>query len=191
MNILNTYKSIFGAAIALALAAFTFVSCDEDLVYPEQSKLPPATYNTSEWDIAAYSTQEDQDGEGPSPYGRAIAILDGNTDTFWHSCWNGCTPTVPHFISVDMKTEKEVAGFYLVQRQSLTRNIESLELLTSNDGSSWTSQGVYTLEKIKSQQVLELNETQTFRYYKMEIKSVFDGTNHAALAELVPYISYN
>ena len=173
----------------LTIAAFTLASCDEELIYPDENKLPPAKYDTSDWVITDYSSQEDQGGEGNT--GRAADILDGNTDTFWHSCWNGCTPVPPHYITVDMQTENEITGFFLVQRQSLTRNIEKLEIQISNDGSTWETAGVYDLEQIAAQQELVLNERRTFRYFKMTVVSVFDGSDNAALAELTPYITYN
>lgn len=189
MKISIIFNQKVPVVMLLTMAILTFTSCDEELIYPDESKLPPATYDTSDWVIADYSSQEDQGGEGNT--GRAADILDGNTDTFWHSCWNGCTPVPPHHITVDMQTENEITGFFLVQRQSLTRNIEKLEIQISNDGSTWESTGVYDLEQIAGQQELVLNEKTSFRYYKMIVVSVFDGTDNAALAELIPYITYN
>ncbi|CDF80348.1 carbohydrate binding module (CBM32) [Formosa agariphila KMM 3901] len=189
MNILTKYNKVTGLALLFAFSLITFISCDEDLVYPDQSKLPPATYDTSNWTISDYSSQEDQGGEGDT--GRAADIIDGNTSTFWHTCWSGCTPVPPHFITVDMKKENEVHGFFLVQRQSLSRNLESIEIQVSQDGSTWSSAGTFNLEKIAAQQELVLSEPNSFRYYKMIVNSVFDGSDNAALAELVPYIAYN
>lgn len=179
------------ATLALFLVVFlgALVSCTENLVYPDQDKLPSVAYKTTGWEIVDYSSQEDQGGEGDT--GRSADILDGNVDTFWHTCWAGCTPTPPHHITVDMQQAYEVNGFYLVQRQSLSRNIESCEIQVSDDGVTWESVGEFTLEQIKGQQSLVLSEAKTFRYFKFMVKTVFDGSNNAALAELTPFISYN
>ncbi|MBD0823972.1 discoidin domain-containing protein [Aestuariibaculum marinum] len=165
--------------------ALVLVSCSLDTVTPDPDKLPSVPLSRAGWEVIDYSSQEDQGGEGDT--GRCADILDGNPDTFWHSCWNGCTPVPPHFITVDMQTEQEAKGFFLMQRQSLSRNIETCEIQISSDNSNWESLGVFTLEKVKNQQDLAFESPKTFRYFKFIVKTVFDGTDNAALAELVPY----
>ncbi|MEN8186071.1 MAG: discoidin domain-containing protein [Bacteroidota bacterium] len=186
MNTLIAYKKI-ATVVFLTFFILTNISCEQDMVTPDPDLLPPVALDRTGWEIIDYSTQEDNDGEGAYPNGRCVAILDGNPDTFWHSCWNGCSPTTPHFIVVDMLNESQVSGFFLMQRQSLSRNIENCEIFISNDNQNWESLGEFALEKIKVQQDLALPETKTFRYFKFVVKSVFDGTGNAALAELSPY----
>jgi hypothetical protein len=161
-------------------------SCTLDIVKPDLSKLPAVPLDRTGWQIVDYSSQEDQGGEG-AINGRAAVILDNNPATYWHSCWAGCTPTTPHFITVDMQSEKEASGFFLMQRQSLSRNISLCEIQISNDNVTWESLGEFPLERVKNQQELALESPKTFRYFKFIVKTVFDGSNNAALAELVPY----
>lgn len=183
-TLIKQYK-ITTLVVVLGIFLISLYSCTSDLVYPDSDKLPPVPLNRTGWIIADYSSQEDQGGEGDT--GRCADILDGNPDTFWHTCWAGCTPTPPHYITVDMLAVQEVKGFYLTQRQSLSRNIESFEIQVSDDNSNWESLGDFTLEKIKGQQDVALSEPKSFRYFKFMIKTVFDGSDNAALAEISPY----
>lgn len=155
-------------------------------VFFEAGKLEPKKANTTNWQILDYSSQEDRGGEG-AVNGRASTILDGDIATFWHSCWYGCIPTLPHYITVNMLSELEVRGFYLSQRQSLTRNISLCEIQISSDNVNWESLGEFPLERITDEQDIALVTPRTFQYFKFIVKSVYDGTNNVALAELTPY----
>ena len=184
MKTLNKIKKLTTVTF-LTCFILIVASCSLDVVTPDPDKLPAVQLDRAGWEVIDYSSQEDQGGEGDT--GRCADILDGNADTFWHTCWAGCTPTPPHYIVVDMQQEFEVNGFFLLQRQSLSRNIETCEIQVSNDNSNWESLGEFTLEKIAGQQDLALPETKTFRYFKFMVKTVFDGSDSAALAELSPY----
>lgn len=161
-------------------------SCTTELVYPDSDKLPPALLSKAGWEVLDYSSQEDQDGEGEGN-GRCWNTLDGDPNTFWHTCWAGCSALPPHFFTVDMLSSQEIKGFYITQRQSLSRNISTCEIEISNDNSTWVSLGEFTMEKVKNAQDFVLPEVVTARYFKFKVVSVFDGSNNAALAEISPY----
>jgi len=137
------------------------------------------------WSIIDYSTQEDQGGEGST--GLAADILDDDVNTYWHSCWSGCTATAPHYIIVDMGASKTVDGFRFIQRQSLSRAVKDVELQISEDNATWESLGDFVINKSASAQDIDLNEAKTFRYFKFVAKASHDGTENAALAEIKPY----
>lgn len=140
----------------------------------------------STWKITAYSSQEDQGGEGKT--GLSTDILDGNNQTFWHSSWSkGKTAKVPHYITVDMGAIKKVDGFRFIQRQSLQRAVATIELQVSNDAITWESLGEFNLRNVTSNQDINLLNSKTFRYFKWISKASHDGTNYAALAEIKPY----
>ncbi|MDO5981820.1 discoidin domain-containing protein [Flavivirga spongiicola] len=180
--------------ITLAVATFfTMVtllviqSCDPDKILIDTSlKLPPVPLDTTGWVVTDYTSQEDQDGEGAGN-GRVFNTFDGNPDTFWHTCWAGCTAVPPHYFVIDMLESKEINGIILTQRQSLSRNIEVCSIDISTDNSSWTSLGEFTLEKVKTGQDIALDQTVSGRYIRFNVVKVFDGTNNAALAEMAPY----
>ncbi len=139
----------------------------------------------SNWSISSYSTQEDQGGEGDT--GRAKDVLDCKLDTYWHSCWSGCTAVPPHSIVVDMKQIQKVDGFRFNQRQSLSRAVKSIELQISNDNKNWESLGEFNLQNSIHNQDIDLGNSKEFRYFKFIARSAYDGTDHAAMAEIAPY----
>ncbi|WP_185154395.1 DUF3472 domain-containing protein [Fulvivirga sp. M361] len=156
------------------------------------SKLPkpelpvePKLLDKSTWTVIDFSTQEDQGGEGDT--GRAADILDGNKDTYYHSCWNGCTATPPHHISIDMSQSIKIDGFRFTQRQTLSRAVKDIELQISSDNNNWESLGDFVLQKASDDQDINLSEPKTFRYFKFIVKSAHDGESHAAMAEISPY----
>lgn len=181
-KITSTIVSFF----TVAILAITF-SCTPDAVHIDPNlKLPPVPLNTDGWIVTDYSSQEDQDGEGANN-GRVFNTFDGNPDTFWHTCWNGCTPNPPHYFVIDMQEPKEITGIIFTQRQSLSRNIEVCSIDISVDNSNWTSLGEFNLEKVKIGQDMPLAEVVTARYIRFNVVKVYDGTDNAALAEFAPY----
>lgn len=181
-------KTTFAVAgfFMVALMA-TIYSCTPDTVHIDPNlKLPPAPYSTDGWEVVDYTSQEDQNGEGEGN-GRVFNTFDGDPNTFWHTCWWGCTAVPPHSFVVDMLEPKEIGGFIITQRQSLSRNIEICSIDVSVDNSSWTSLGEFTLEKVKTSQDKPLDERVTARYFRFNVVKVYDGTNNAALAEIAPY----
>ncbi|WP_408029935.1 discoidin domain-containing protein [Tenacibaculum xiamenense] len=163
-------------------------SCEADkiLISDTDLELPPVVLDTSGWQVIDYTSQEDNDGEGAGN-GRVFNTIDGDPNTFWHTCWLGCTPIPPHSFIIDMLESKNIDGFNFMQRQSLTRNIEILSIEISNDNVNWTSLGEFTLEKIIEVQDRPLDQSIQARYFKVNVIKVFDGTDNAALAEIAPY----
>jgi len=138
------------------------------------------------WSVIDYSTQEDQGGEGET--GRAADVLDGDVETYWHSCWSGgCSATAPHHITVDMGQSNTVNGFSFTQRQNLSRTVQDLEIQISDDNTNWESLGDFVLQKNTSQQLIELSTAKSFRYFKFIAKVSHDGTNNAAMGEIATY----
>lgn len=177
-------KIAFSILMLLLVAVY---SCTPDKTLIDTNlKLPPVPLDATGWVVADYTSQEDNDGEGVDN-GRVWNAIDGNPATFWHTCWNGCTPVPPHSFVIDMLESRDIGGFIFTQRQSLSRNIEILSIDISDDNVNWTSLGEFTLEKIKAAQDRPLTEAVKARYFRVNIVQVFDGTDNAALAEIAPY----
>ncbi|GAB3650236.1 hypothetical protein GCM10028791_17160 [Echinicola sediminis] len=146
----------------------------------------PTILDRTAWSVVGYSTQEDQGGEGST--GRAADILDGDVNTYWHSCWSGsCVASYPHQITVDMGQNNDFDGFRFVQRQSLIRSVKEVEILVSHDNSGWASLGDFVLQKTASPQDIDFPVTQNYRYFKFIAKSSYDGTENASMAEIMPF----
>ncbi|UJH90181.1 DUF1735 domain-containing protein [Antarcticibacterium sp. 1MA-6-2] len=160
----------------------------QEVIIPEPE---PKYYEKDSWEVIDLSSEE-AGGEGPTN-GYASAIIDGNIETFWHSCWSSCTAegsSYPHHITIDMKEELEVSGLGFAQRQSGTRGIELIEIQVSNDNVEWRSLGDFNLQDITALQLIEFEELQSFKYLKIIVKSGYNdgGAAFTALGEVSPYI---
>lgn len=155
----------------------------------EVPNIPAATsvvpLDKTEWSILEFSTQEDKGGEGTT--GRAADILDGDLETYWHSCWNGCTASPPHHIIINMGQPQTVDGFKFSQRSTLSRAVKDIEIQVSADNTTWESLGNYALQNVTSEQNINLSEAKTFRYFKLIVKTAHDATDNAAMAEISAY----
>lgn len=148
--------------------------------------VPVTLLDRSSWSVIGYSTQEDKGGEGDT--GRASDVLDGNLDTYWHSCWSGCTATSPHHITIDMGVQTEVFGIRFAQRQTLSRAVKDIEIQVSIDNSNWSSLGNFELQNTADEQDVSFSSAQTFRYLKFISTTSHDGTENAAMAEINAFI---
>lgn len=143
-------------------------------------------YARSLWTVTPSS--EEAGGEGPAPNGRAVAVLDGNVGTFWHSNWSGASPNPPHVLTFDMGRALDIKGFKILQRQSLTRNIKNLVVEISTDGTNWTTVAgsPFALQRSAAEQLITLPATTRVRYFRFTVPTqadIYDG-KFAALAEV-------
>lgn len=158
-----------------------------EVVIPEPE---PEFYNKDDWEVTDFSTEESA-GEGSN--GFASLIIDGDSDTYWHSCWSGCTDeqsTYPHHITVDMNEVNEVNGLEFFQRQAGNRGVDLIEIEISDDNETWTSLGEFNLLNITAGQKVEFEELESFQYFKITMKSGYDdgGAAFNALGEVNAYI---
>ncbi len=138
--------------------------------------------NKQGWSINSFSSEETS-GEGLTD-GRALKLIDGDLNSYWHSKWTGTAASYPHQVSVDMGGIKLVEGISIAQRISLSRSVKDLEISYSVDGQNFTSAGNYVLANSNSIQYFKFATKQNIRYFKIVPKSAHDGDKFAALAEL-------
>lgn len=143
-------------------------------------------YARSGWTITASS--EEAGGEGAFPNGRAVAVLDGDPSTYWHSNWSVTAPMPPHVLTINMGQALDIKGFKFTQRMNGSRNIKNLKVETSMDGSSWTAitGSPLLLQKINGEQSFLLPSVIKCKYFRLTVQStsdVWDGTRYASLAE--------
>ncbi len=86
------------------------------------------------WSVADYSSQENTSGNES-----ALAAIDGNNSTIWHTRYSGTTATAPHYIAIDMGQEQEIAGFQATPRSDHSTNglIRDYVFEVSTDGEEW------------------------------------------------------
>ena len=137
-------------------------------------------YNKSTWSITSFSSQETA-----SENGAAVNVIDDAVNTSWHSRWSSSAASYPHYLVINMGARKDVNRFTFRQRDS--RKVKLLEILTSNNGSSWTSLGDFTLLDTTTPQDIILSTAKNFKYFKLNMKSSYDGAQFAALSEVGTY----
>ena len=137
------------------------------------------------WSVSSFSSEETS-GEG-STNGRASTLIDGNASTYWHSRWTGNATVYPHEFVIDMGAVKAANGLSVLQRGGLSRAIKDAELFISSDGSAFTSVGTYVISNINGVQYFNFSALRSFRYFKLVVKSAWDGLQFASLAEVGLY----
>lgn len=165
----------------------TMIFSVSEVVIPEPE---PDFYNKDSWEVIDYSTEESA-GEGAN--GFASLIIDGDADTYWHSCWSGCTEeesNYPHFISVNMGSAEDISGLQFAQRQAGTRGVNLIEIEVSDNNEEWRSLGEFNLLNITAPQLVEFEELENFQYFRIIMKSGYDdgGAAFLALGEVSSYI---
>lgn len=137
------------------------------------------------WKVSSFSSEETA-GEG-SVNGRAATLIDGLASTFWHSRWSGTAATYPHWFVIDMGTVRTAVGVSLTQRSGLSRAIKEADLLVSSDGISFKKVSTLTITNQNGVQYHAFASPLSFRYFKLEAKSAWDGLQFASLAEIGLY----
>lgn len=133
-----------------------------DDIFPEYLKLDRGT-----WKIDDFSSEEPT-GEGAN--GRAAQIIDNDPSTFWHSEWQATTAQLPHSITIDMNTVKDVKCVTIAKRQGNT-DLKAAHIEISTDNRSWEIAGKVEFEKTAdpNAKTIVLGEIKKARYMKLVI----------------------
>lgn len=117
--------------------------------------------------------------------GAAINAFDGDTNTIWHTQWNGGSPTHPHELVIDLGGRYDLDGFTYTPRQSGTNGrIANYEFYTSNDGVTWGNPVTTgTFANNASPQSATFTPT-AGRYIKLVALSEVNGNAWSSVAEL-------
>lgn len=106
----------------------------EALELVAQSGKAEATYIPTQLNLKAsdLSTNAQEPSEGP-----ISNLLDGNTNTFFHSAWSVSVPG-PHWIQIDLPvTIESYYKFYYAPRNIAANKPTDFDLLGSEDGTTW------------------------------------------------------
>ena len=155
----------------------------------------PGYDDTTPWAAIGYSSQATN--EGASPNGRVIAMLDGNSNTFWHARWSGEPPATdyPHWFIVDLGEIVEFSGIMLQRRHSSTSTSTGFRLYTCVDvptnqndpvnGYAWINRGEFSFNPdIVDEQTSWLESSVNARFVKMYFDVHHKGTsNYTMFAE--------
>ena len=112
--------------------------------------------------------------------GKASSVIDGNITTYWHTDTT-VTPVrnYPHWILIDMKSDRNIVTVSLTNRQSgtaLTIGMKSFKLEGSKDGSTFTSLGEFNLAVSNNAQTFRVSSANAYRYLKITALTSQTGT---------------
>ncbi|MDO5105117.1 DUF1735 domain-containing protein [Capnocytophaga sp.] len=138
----------------------------------------------SVWKIVSTTTEETM-GEGPNN-GKAIHLIDDNTDTFWHSKWQGGNSPLPYEIIIDMGKEHLVSQLDIVPRNIDNNSIGYLRFETSLDQSNWEYVGKFKFDRTIPMITCPVKSTRC-RYIKLMIPEDAASTRVTSIRELTAY----
>lgn len=152
-------------------------------------------YQDSNDATIGYSSQE-AGGEGPSPKGRVIAMLDGNNDTFWHTAWKTASD-YPHFFIIDMGKEELVSDVSIRRRtnnngtnigQTIYTCAEANATDSNPDAWGWVNHGWYSFDRDSNRtQMFGMKDATMARYIKVYYSTADKGGNFVMVSEFNAY----
>lgn len=141
----------------------------------------------TEWRVSADSWCRES-----ATVGEPKHIVDGNTNTIWHSWYTGQTHgtqgrnTLPYSFMIDLGREQTFRSFgYEPRKSGQNGTAAEYEFFVSNDSVAWTSvkSGTFTYTDGSQTQWVNLPSEQTARYVKFTIKSTANGAAFGSCAE--------
>lgn len=140
----------------------------------------PVIYDRSDWTITADGWNTD------NGTGKVEAMIDGNTNTYWHSDYTNSNQDMPHWFMVDMKKAQKVGAVGIVTRQAavvVNGHIKDYEIWTGTDANSLTKQTEGTLTYSLDEEWINLPQQVDAQYVKVVIKSAQNSRKFACCAE--------
>ena len=140
----------------------------------------PVIYDRSDWTITADGWNAD------NGTGKVEAIIDGKTNTYWHSDYTNNNQDMPHWFMVDMKKAQKVGAVGIVTRQAavgVNGHIKDYEIWTGTDANSLTKQTEGTLTYSLDEEWINLPQQVDAQYVKVVIKSAQNNRKFACCAE--------
>jgi hypothetical protein len=173
-----------------SLVCATVFSCNKPTAVLFTDKSTAIMADKSGWTATA-------DSETPSGLentGKASATIDGNITTYWHTDYTASpAPNYPHWVLIDMKSEKNIISVAVTNRQASTPNsvgMKRFRLEGSKDGTTFTSLGEFRFAISNSAQSFPVSSLNAYRYLKLTaLESQTGTTPHTFLAEIDVFIS--
>lgn len=144
-----------------------------------------------------YSSQE-AGGEGASPNGRVIALIDGNLGSFWHTAWKTAS-AYPHFVIIDMGADAEVSNIDIRRRTGNGGTHKGQTFATCSDAGAadksdpsswqWQEQGWFSFDPLTDDtQMYRLKNPAPARYVRVSFAESDKGSsNYVMISEINVY----
>ncbi len=109
-------------------------------------------------------------------------IIDNDASTVWYSQNNSS----PHWIKVDMQSEKIFEGFLFLQTEELTNTsfTKGFRLETSSDDENWEVAWEGNLKANSYRQKITFQERAVARYFKITVLNGYNSTTPSPIAEI-------
>lgn len=133
------------------------------------------TFNTAAskagWSVAVSANHEGDGGGGP-------ALIDGNTDTFWHTPWSGAIPPWPHEATITFDQELLITKVILnIRHNNGSGAPKDFDLQISSDGETFTTYQSFTNTSNVARTVVsfDLIKTLQTKYVRVSFKNGFNA----------------
>ena len=120
-----------------------------------------------------------------APGKEAGNLIDNNINSSWQSA---ASSSYPHWVVVDMGSQKTIDGFYYVNNQAGGSAARKLKFEVSNDNTTWRNVLEADVADSYLRQRLALDQTTMARYFKVTLVSSWDATaTTATIGEIDAY----
>jgi hypothetical protein len=149
------------------------------------------------WDSSMWSSNADQNTLGTSDGGGLPALTDGDTNTYWHSCYSATVdslaPTKTHYLQANIDDGVKTFLFEFTRRISNNNNRPTrITISASNDEAVWDtikviSSGLPTDATVNgyTSPGIELGKTYT------HVRFSFNATNSGAAYKGQPFVTFS
>lgn len=105
-------------------------------VKAQSGAVPPTISYEKEDEVKLSADQLSTDDQEPSE-GPIKNLVDGNSNTFFHTRWSYPQKPMPQYVQIDFKEAHQVFMLYYQNRNGSQRPPAAFEIQVSNDGQSW------------------------------------------------------
>ncbi|MBE8722951.1 discoidin domain-containing protein [Sphingobacterium pedocola] len=133
------------------------------------------TFNTAAsktgWSVVVSANHEGDGGGGP-------ALIDGNTETFWHTPWSGAIPPWPHEATITFNQELLLTKLILnIRHNNGSGAPKEFDLQTSSDGKTFTTHQSFTNTSNVARAVVsfDLATALQTKYVRVSFKNGFNA----------------
>lgn len=168
----------------------------EVITFKTQSGIAPTVETITTTKVALTVDQLSSNAAEPNE-GPIKNLIDGNSDTFFHTRWSGGGQPWPHWLDVHLNEPVENFRFYYQNRSAANQQSAptDVDLYVSNDGSTWTF-----LEKLttglplanKGEYTSNIYRVGTpFTYFRFSVNAAMRGTGSQSSWNMAEFAFYD
>lgn len=148
--------------------------------YPFVFKSFTTAAEKADWSVTV-SSNATNDGTGPN------ALLDGQSNTYWHTPWSGDIPPWPHHATVTFDREIQLTKFTIfIRHNNGNGSPKEFDLQVSTDGTNFTTHQAYTnsVNTAGASISFDITNPVATKYVRLLFRNNIAGSESMALAEI-------